>query len=558
MIKSSELFQDQDKIIELARTARVAMYVLILVMALFYQLQFLSFLNFELLYPIYIVLALAFLSEFAVQWLTHESSKYLKTTLKFTFPLDVALISAILYSTQIQNSLFLFLYLYIIFFCGLVFRAKGAISLAIFTSILFSFYLTGQHQIEGQTRMLVFGINNMAFIVVAALSGYLSEQLYTLSSEILVQKKNLSVLKNINELIINNMQSGLMTLSLDYEIIQVNPSAATILGAKPSHLNSLGTLGSELIFILKTFRDQSDRSKQNIEIKYDFKGSEKLLDFSISKLFRGYDGLSAFVVIFQDVSERKRLEEKIKQKEKLAAIGQLAAGIAHEIRNPLASMSGSIQMLSQYVQKMDEEQVKLMNIALRETDRLNDLITEFLEYVRPDIACDEKVNVTNLLEDVLEMARMNKNLNKNIIQEKNMDSEIYIKGNFDKLKQVFLNIIINAYHAIDQRINGKIIVSALRHGDDVEVKIKDNGAGMSEDVKVRIFEPFFTTKPKGSGLGLAIVHKILEAHKADISIQSVENQGTEFTIRFQKWSGSNLTSNDSSKGKTAIFARRVT
>lgn len=557
MIKTSELFQDQQKIVDLVRVARIAMFVFILVVALLYQLQFLTFLNFEILYPIYIVLSVAFVSDFFVQWYSHSDEARFKSTLKVTLPLDIILLSAVLYSVKIQNSLFLFLYLYIIFFCGLVFRAKGALALAFFTSLLFSFFLATQDHLTGQTKMLIFGINNFAFFVVAALSGYLSEQLYTLTTEIQTQKKNLSALKNINDLIINNMQSGLMTVNLENEIVQVNPSAMTILGGKPRDLNSLDHLGRELDFILKAFKEQPDRAKQNIEIKYDFKGSEKILDFSVSKLFMGYEGLSAFVVIFQDVSERRRLEDKVKEKEKLAAIGQLAAGIAHEIRNPLASMSGSIQMLNQYVQKMDEEQVRLMNIALRETDRLNDLITEFLEYVRPDLACDEKVNVGNLLSDVLEMVKLNKNLNKNIVQEKSVDDDVFIKGNFDKLKQVFLNIVINAYHAMDKKMNGLLTISVLKHGDEVEIKVKDNGIGMSENVRKRIFEPFFSTKPKGSGLGLAVVHKILEAHKADISILSQENVGTEFIIRFQKWSDSQIVAGKDNKDNTAIFARRT-
>ncbi len=539
MIKSrSILYQEEERIIEFAHWARIALYLFILFLVLMYQLQFFTFLNFEILYPVYISICVAFASELVLQLYANTNSYRLKQGLRWIFALDAFLISSMLMSTKLQNSVFLFFYLYLIFLCGLIFRTRGSLWLAVCVSILFSFFLSTQTQISTSSKVMMFGLNNAAFFVIAVLSGYLSEQLYSLSSEIQFQKKNLAEQKNINQLIINNMQNGLITVDLDGDIVQMNPSALTILGAdiagrRPTQVSEIRGLGGELQFILNTFEQQTDLFRQNIEISYETRGVSKILDFSISKLVINNKILSAFVLIFQDVSEKKRLEEKLKQKEKLAAIGQLAAGIAHEIRNPLASMSGSIQMLKAYVDNLDAEQLRLMNIALKESDRLNDLITEFLEFVKPEIKTDDIVDVAKLITDVLEIVKLNPKLNPHVSQDVQIASSLFIKGNADKLKQVFLNIVMNSYQAMEKKEKASLRVRVFNENGEIKVSIQDNGIGMPEDVSKRVFEPFFTTKPKGTGLGLAIVHKILEAHRADIALNSKENVGTEFLISFK-------------------------
>jgi two-component system sensor histidine kinase PilS (NtrC family) len=209
-------------------------------------------------------------------------------------------------------------------------------------------------------------------------------------------------------------------------------------------------------------------------------------------------------------------------------VGQLAAGIAHEIRNPLAGISGSIELLSQ--NPLSEDDKKLTKIILKEIDRLNHLITEFLEYSKPESALDfAKVDLQKLIEDVLVPLRLRYPDVKFTIQA---EGNAQILGSSDKLKQAFLNIIINGIEAVEKASQKDLSVSIRPQGQDVVVTVSDSGVGMSPDLIPQIFEPFKTTKSKGTGLGLAITHKILELHRAKIFVRSKPGLGSEFEISF--------------------------
>jgi two-component system, NtrC family, sensor histidine kinase PilS len=175
---------------------------------------------------------------------------------------------------------------------------------------------------------------------------------------------------------------------------------------------------------------------------------------------------------------------------------------------------------------------KLIAITLKETDRLNNLISEFLEFVRPNLPMEDKVDVSKVLKDCLELLQLNKSLITPAL-DLHIQQTKSIEANRDKLKQVFLNIMINATHAMEKVETPRLRVSCEQTGDIIEIRIKDNGMGMGDDTRKKIFEPFFTTKPRGTGLGLAIAHKILEAHGAQVDVESAPTMGTEFIIRFK-------------------------
>jgi two-component system sensor histidine kinase PilS (NtrC family) len=242
------------------------------------------------------------------------------------------------------------------------------------------------------------------------------------------------------------------------------------------------------------------------------------------------------VLTFQDLTKVRRLEFAMRQSEKLAAVGQLAAGIAHEIRNPLASISGSIQLLeSSLPAAKDAEERKLMRIVLREIDRLNGLISEFLVYVRPDQAKDDPVDLGILTRETLDLIKLNPTLRQDVRQVATLEAgpgAAVVSGDRDKLRQAILNVVMNAYQAMGESSEPVIEASACRSGDLVQLKIRDCGVGIEESRLRKIFEPFHTTKPKGTGLGLAVTHKIVETHGGKIFVESAPGQGTEFTFEF--------------------------
>ncbi|RYZ76764.1 MAG: hypothetical protein EOP05_04055, partial [Proteobacteria bacterium] len=205
---------------------------------------------------------------------------------------------------------------------------------------------------------------------------------------------------------------------------------------------------------------------------------------------------------------------------------------AHEIRNPLASISGSIQLLGSSFTARQEEEQKLMAISLREIDRLNNLLTEFLDFVRPDTLKDDPVDLNSLIREIIEMLKFNKNLRSEVKQTLTLDASLEISGHRDKLKQAFLNIIINAYQAMNEAPNPAVEISTVNGDGKVIVKIRDHGVGIDEVGLRKMFEPFHTTKAKGTGLGLAVTHKIIESHGGRIFVESTKGVGTEFTLEF--------------------------
>jgi two-component system sensor histidine kinase PilS (NtrC family) len=236
-------------------------------------------------------------------------------------------------------------------------------------------------------------------------------------------------------------------------------------------------------------------------------------------------------LLFQDVTKVRHLEERLKQNEKLAAVGQLAAGIAHEIRNPLASMSASIEMLKGALPPSSEfvENQRLMDIAIREIDRLNDLITEFLDFVKPEKFKLESIELGTLVEDVVKAVQSGKYATNPIEWVSSFSPGILVQAHREKMKQVVWNLVLNAVQAFQKP--GKIEVGVAIVNDHwAKLYVKDDGQGMSEEVQAHLYEPFFTTKDKGTGLGLATVYKIVEGHYGEIRVQSRPGAGTLFEV----------------------------
>jgi two-component system sensor histidine kinase PilS (NtrC family) len=239
------------------------------------------------------------------------------------------------------------------------------------------------------------------------------------------------------------------------------------------------------------------------------------------------------ILTFQDITKMVEMEEHIRRQERLATVGSLAAGIAHEIRNPLASLSGSIQLLQGDLELKGDDK-RLMDIVVHETDRLNSIITDFLEYARPKNTQAERIALGPAVDETIILLKNSKTFNQNIMITCDIDPRVRLDGDAQRMRQVFWNLLINACQAMPD--GGAITISAAVSPPVdgrawSQIIITDTGLGIARELRDKIFDPFFTTKTGGTGLGLAIVYRIVEDHGGTIFVDSEAGKGTRFTIR---------------------------
>ena len=559
-------FTDNRSQMLLIEGVRLGFLVVTLGATLAFQAAQPEFVNTEILVPVYVLLSAAFaVNLFYLTFFEKALKRRAPTAALFFF--ESIFITGLIHLTGVNQSLFLFLHLVNIILCGFVFKKRGAYLLAFWTATLFNSLLILGPELEGQTLYFAFALNNLSFFAVAHLSGYLSEQLNFMGSALQRQGKDIRALRNLNALIIDNVSTGLVTIDESGEILLANRAAIEILDPIPAEIvgKKLEDVVPGLLSKTQEFASRSrelvaygatdatgatgasDEDAAIITERFDHSyktpvGDRLILEVIVSPLPEG-SAIRGAILTFQDLSRVRRLEFQMRQSEKMAAVGQLAAGIAHEIRNPLASMSGSIQLLGGSFTGRQEEEQRLMAIVLREIDRLNNLVTEFLDYVRPDQLKDDPVDVNGLIREVCEMLKLNAKLRQETVQTLSLAASQEIAGHRDKLKQALLNITINAYQAMNDASEPKVEIATFDSGTNVVIKIKDHGCGIDEVGLRKIFEPFHTTKPKGTGLGLAVTHKIIEAHGGRVFVESTKGVGTEFTLEFPAKAASNLDKN---------------
>ncbi len=506
-------------------TIRFGFLVLVLIFTLSFQFFESRIDANQVFYPLYSLIGFSLALQIGF-FLFFRSLHQSSLATGFLFFFEALYITGLIYFIGVQQSLLIFLYLVNLILCGIVFQRKGALSLALWTSVLFSFIVSLDTSLSGNTAYLAVGVNNLAFFTVAYLAGYLSEQLNVMGAELKERVQDVVTLKNLNELILANMSSGLITVDQRMRVLQANPAAHSILGLPPgeafdqafsSYFPQIDLTGSEL--------------DKDFDIKFDRQGEPRIISLRVNQLKDQVGDPQGYIISFQDQTLMRTLEKRLRQSEKMAAIGQLAAGIAHEIRNPLAGISGSIELLKGGDSDAAQEE-KLMNIVSREIDRLNNLITEFLDFAKPEAPMEDLVDLGHLINDTLQFLRNDPGTVPFGVQI-DIEPDLKILGNKDKLKQAILNIVVNAIQAMEKGTDPQLRINVKKNGNWISLSIKDNGIGMSDALKDRIFEPFHTTKHKGTGLGLAITHSIVEAHKGDIVVNSEVGIGTEFLMNFK-------------------------
>jgi two-component system sensor histidine kinase PilS (NtrC family) len=332
------------------------------------------------------------------------------------------------------------------------------------------------------------------------------------------QERDIHKLTVFNKEVIENTPSGLVTTDPRGTVLLFNRAAEEITGVRRSEAEGRD-IGAILPFI------DSIREQKRAEASVDFGLGEKVIGFTVSAMqdARGRD--TGYIGIFQDLTQLKKMSEEIKKKEKLAAVGELSANIAHEIRNPLASLKSSMEMLRESSVSAEKRE-RLMDIALAEMDRLNTIITDFLEYSKPRAPVMKAFDLNDVLAETLDM--LSNRGAPGVSFRREFNGPLRIKADSQKLQQVFWNLGINALDAMPD--GGALSVGTAVQDGTVVIIFRDTGEGIKKGDVGKVFFPFYTTKSNGTGLGLSIAYRIVEDHGGHIAVDSTPGEGTEFRI----------------------------
>ncbi len=377
----------------------------------------------------------------------------------------------------------------------------------------------------------------LTFYLVAFISGYLVERLKIKDIQLENTSQALKKARLETDDILRHLNSGLFTIDRDGRIIFFNRAAEEILGYYEEDIggkNFREIFGKRMPQLVENLNDVIINNRHNQRIEISIEGpDERLIPLGIStSLLREPDeSIRGVIAIFQDLTETKKLEEKIREADRMAAVGELSAAIAHEIRNPLAAISGSVEVLKSDLDVSDENS-RLLELIIKESNRLNSILSDFLMFARNQRSSFVKIELCRLISDVCEVVRHHSSFKKNI--ELSFSSEhsiVYIFGDEDQIKQILINLIVNACEALEG-CPGKVSVKIVNEDDSPVIIVNDTGPGIPDEIRGEIFNPFYSTKKYGTGLGLAIVKRLAGNLNIDLELSSDKYDGTSFYLKF--------------------------
>ena len=478
------------------------------------------------------------------------------------FAFDASTVTAFIYFTGGVTSYFALLYvLPIIGVASLKFRS-GSMRVAILSAGLYgtlavAAYTGGPGYIGGlwmhdmrpllpplRVATLAVGADAIALVAVALLAGSLAERLQNANARLEDASLALADLQAFNQHVIDSMTSGLVTTDRGGRILTFNRAAEAIIGRDATQI--VGMKAADVLQFPDEFAGVLARNLGGARARradYTYRTSDgAVVDIGLSAAHLVTpDGHAGFLLTFQDVTEMRRLERDARTRQRLAAVGEMAAGIAHEIRNPLASMRGSIQVLRAELD-LSNEQARLMDIVMRESDRLNDTIRSFLSYARPQPLAAGPVDAGRLLRDTAILLRNSPEvLAAHRIDVDAPDAGPIVDGDDGQIRQVVWNLATNGLRAMPE--GGRLLLRA--RADDatdagetrVAIEVADEGVGIAPDQLDTLFQPFRGSFARGSGLGLAIVHRIVSDHRGEVRVESEVRKGTKVTVRLPAGSG---------------------
>lgn len=424
---------------------------------------------------------------------------------------DTVVVTTLVWLTDGPKSPFFVLYFMNIVAAAWLLPGWGALSVATIDALVFT--VTTLVGLYGFTEwdiatsgVLVYTeltLRVFSLFLVGMLSGTLSGSLQQTRSALAAAVQGVEQLRADHHVVLNQLDSGIVVVSEDGIIRALNPAAVRILGSVNDQA------------LTQVLVPQDDVWEQDFVLGE----MHKILVCSRHGLERG-----GTVVVVEDITNWRKMEERVARDERLAAVGRLAAGLAHEIRNPLASLSGAVQIME------DEAEDELHGIVLREVENLNELVEDFLDIARPLHLRTSPTNINSIVRDVVVAFEQDRRYQGRITISASLSEVPVLDLDANRVRQVVWNLVLNAAQATPEE--GQILIRVKPAGDGVQVEVEDEGVGIPPQRMSRIFDPFYTTRSGGTGLGLANVDRIVRAHEGEVVLRSQEGEGTCFTLNF--------------------------
>jgi two-component system sensor histidine kinase PilS (NtrC family) len=465
--------------------------------------------------------------------------------------LDALIVSALVHLTGGVTSYFSSLYTLPIIAASTVRSWRGGLMVGVLSALTYGGLVGAQYAetsllpvIIGRAefpplRMALFtvGLNVFGFVAVAALSGYLAEGLKRAGAQLERASNELADLQAFSQHVIDSLMSGLAATDMEGRVLTFNRSAEVITGTPaPMAVGHSAKAVLQLPANVSALFGPPDTRPQLPRVEFGFTrtdGRQIELGISTASLItpRGETG---FLFTFQDVTEKRKNDREARVQQRLAAVGEMAAGIAHEIRNPLASMSGSMQILRQEL-PLSEEQAQLMDIVLRESERLNDTIRSFLAYARPQRLPTRRIDIRQVITDTARLLQNGSECGANHRVSVAMpDEPVWYDADENQIRQIIWNLATNGLRAMPA--GGRLTLSAAWEAGppgrgNLVLAVQDEGMGIAPEEMDRIFHPFRGAFERGTGLGLAIVHRIASDNGGDVQVNSQRDVGTTVTVK---------------------------
>lgn len=462
--------------------------------------------------------------------------------IRIQFVIDALLITWLVWQTGDVSSPYLTLYTVLIAISGIFLHPRETILLAVMCVALFiALSLTaifslidsfGTEQTTSKTIQII-AFHVIACLVVGLLSSKLAER-HASGDKLRETEKSLINLRALHERIVESIRSGLITTDLKGNIYTFNLAAEEITGYQSEEMigKSVFELMGNIENMFVPAIERTETGEHPLRFESDIltpEGFAVHIGYGISPLFDEAGKTTGLIITFQDLTDIRSMEESVRRKDRLAAVGRVAAGLAHEIRNPLGAMRGAIQVMQSNTPP-ESNQAKLMEIIMRESDRLNKIITNFLTYARPRISNFSDVDLRESINDTMTLLKHSPDIQANHVLEFELpENPINISADPTQLKQIFWNLARNAIQAMPNGGKLSLKLNPLPH-NRVQIIFSDTGCGMSPEQVEQLFEPFSNSTTGGTGLGLSIVYQIIRDHNGTINVRSLEGEGTNITI----------------------------